>query len=598
MQIISNRDLDKLIDILKLFIDKKSNDYEASAPIAIIFTYHIIDDLNASKVKTKFILPNDKIKVTKNAYKFYGYNLPLTSDIYKWGKIISKHSNNFTINKKGSYFQYEITKFKTYQIVKVMKLDKVLLEFKDIFGTNFSNFNRIFIPNNDIYIIENGNINFKEIIKTTGYIEPTKIAKTLINKYITLDIETRTINNQVIPYCISLFDGTTAWSYYLTDFNNSDLMLQAAIKSICKDRYNNYLVYAHNLSNFDGIFLLKNMVNVGSLEPIIRDSKMIQLILNFPLKNNKNGKIIFRDSLLLLPGSLRKLAQSFNVVNKSWFPYDFVNNINIPLNYEGVKPDISLWNQISVEEYNLIPNNWNLKNETIKYCEQDCITLYNILVKFNFLIFDKFNVNINRYPTLPSLAFGIFRTNFLDKDIIPKFSGQMFNDIKESFTGGHTDMYIPFGEKLKHYDVNSLYPFVMYDKDMPVAPIKYFEGDILTKVKDPFGFFYCEIITPENMDRPVLQTKVKTIDGFRTVAPLGTWKDWLFSEELFKYIEYGYTFRIIKGYTFGRTNLFRSYVQTLYLIKQNTPKSDPMYLISKLLMNSLFGVWIQNYLAM
>jgi len=56
-----------------------------------------------------------------------------------------------------------------------------------------------------------------------------------------------------------------------------------------------------------------------------------------------------------------------------------------------------------------------------------------------------------------------------------------------------------------------------------------------------------------------------------------------------KYKEYGYTFEIIKGYSFNRANLFKEFIKELYKIKESTEKSDPMYLISKLLMNSLYG---------
>ena len=255
-----------------------------------------------------------------------------------------------------------------------------------------------------------------------------------------------------------------------------------------------------------------------------------------------------------------------------------------------------MFDNIDRDTYNnIFTTNWNLKSESVKYCQQDCVTLHQILIKFNQLIFSKWSLNINNYPTLPSLAFGIFRSNFLEENTIPKFTGQMYYDIKKSFLGGHTDLYIPYGENLNHYDVNSLYPSVMTKYDMPVGPIKWFEGNILEEDKNAYGFFFCKIITPKNMNRPLLMTKVKTSSGFRTIAPLGTWNDWLFSEEMHNYKNYGYKFKVIKGYTFNKSNIFKDYVSQLYSIKQNTPKSDPMYLISKLLMNSLFGRFGMNF---
>jgi hypothetical protein len=47
------------------------------------------------------------------------------------------------------------------------------------------------------------------------------------------------------------------------------------------------------------------------------------------------------------------------------------------------------------------------------------------------------------------------------------------------------------------------------------------------------------------MKHPILQTHVKTKDGIRTIAPLGTWEDMLFSEEIRNAEKYGYTIDVI-----------------------------------------------------
>lgn len=47
-----------------------------------------------------------------------------------------------------------------------------------------------------------------------------------------------------------------------------------------------------------------------------------------------------------------------------------------------------------------------------------------------------------------------------------------------SYTGGHTDVYIPYGENIKHYDVNSLYPHSMLMNKLPIGTIIQFQGDI------------------------------------------------------------------------------------------------------------------------
>ena len=51
----------------------------------------------------------------------------------------------------------------------------------------------------------------------------------------------------------------------------------------------------------------------------------------------------------------------------------------------------------------------------------------------------------------------------------------------------------------------------------------------------------------------------------------------------------GYKFEVLKGYKFQKDNIFRSYVERLYTIRTTYDKTDPMNLIAKLLINSLYG---------
>jgi hypothetical protein len=62
-----------------------------------------------------------------------------------------------------------------------------------------------------------------------------------------------------------------------------------------------------------------------------------------------------------------------------------------------------------------------------------------------------------------------------------------------------------------------------------------------------------------------------------------------FSEELYNAKKYGYEFEILRGYTFDKAIVFKEYVDNLYNLRLQFPKSDPMNYISKLLLNSLYG---------
>jgi len=406
-----------------------------------------------------------------------------------------------------------------------------------------------------------------------------------------MDIETFIKDNIHIPYCISWFDGEQSFSYYLTYYKNPDAMIIDCMKDLMVRKYNNYKVYIHNLAGFDAYFLLKILVNLGIVKPIIHHGKIISI--NF--KYNKY-EVTFRDSRQLLNASLRSLGEAFNVeITKSIFPYSYTHENN--LNYNSHVPEFKYFTEISKIEYQDYMNQfigklWNLEIETVKYCNIDCISLYQILIKFNSLIYKLFEINIHKYPTLSSLAFAIYRTHFLKKDTIAQLSGQIAKDIRQSYTGGAVDMYIPEnleGEELYVYDVNSLYPSQMESQLMPINHPTLFYGDVRKVDPNAFGFFYCKITAPENLEHPILQTHIKTNNGMRTIAPLGVWFDMLFSKEIDNAMKYGYKFEIIWGYTFKSGIIFKDYVNTLYKLRSDYPKSNPINYIAKLLLNSLYG---------
>jgi len=357
-------------------------------------------------------------------------------------------------------------------------------------------------------------------------------------------------------------------------------------------------VYAHNFSSFDGIFLLNHLLPFGDVEPLLFNGRLISIKLKINIKgvpgtDNEltkwNGKtIIFKDSYLLLPVSLRKLALTFNCTKiKGIFPF----NLN-DIFYSGAFPKFEYFKDISIIEYTNMSSSynkiWNFKDEAIKYCKLDCLILHEILTHFNKLIFNEFKVNIHKVLTLPSLSMKIFKIFFMPMFSIYQIHGITETNIRQSYTGGAVDVYIPHNiinnveyEKLYYYDVNALYPTVMANNLMPVGLPVAFEGDI-TKVTcpqhfKPFGFFYCEITSPAFLEHPILQQRIKTQDGIRTIAGLGSWTGWIFSEEMYNAINFGYTFKIIKGYLFNKANLFNEYVNILYNLRLKYDKTDPAY---------------------
>jgi len=660
-----------------------SDRYQTFLISYIVFSYKVIPSEEVKQITKKVNLENkfrqhaEALIVKPEAQVFKNHHLPTTMDFTQWGEyelssdfksaIVKKTSNK----NKGYKIEYHI-KLEDYKLLVDLKVGS-LTAFSwvdtlvpELGLTNLSTFKRTIKKNT--YYFEDGQLQLHTIEKSCRKITTVNKSTYRSKNFITYDIETKTIDGLMVPYCVCLYDGANHKIFYITDYDNlnltikekSDIMLKDSILFLLKPQYSGYKVYAHNFSYFDGIFLMKFLTEVeGVVKPVIRDGKFIETkifynwkdttgktnLVNYENISNENifkeisnkaknckYNISFRDSLLLLPAKLSLLAKTFGVANKDLFPYKFINLNTTTFDYEGPMPSLQYYNVLDLGDdvqerlqtwraYKARFNNknkrldqkWNLKNETILYCKNDVKILWEILDKYSKIIFENWFVDLMKSPTISSLAFKLFRSNYLQeldeqKIKIPAITGKIYDDIKKSYTGGAVDVYKPYGENIKVYDVKSLYPSVMLNNPMPVGNPTYFEGNIL-KNKDywtnnenqennsnndptgqkPFGFFYVKVQAPKEMKEPILQMKRKINNLTRTIAPIGSWKGWYFSEELYNAEKYGYKFNILRGYTFNKGYIFPDYVDTLYKIKCNSEPGTAMYTVSKLLLNSLYG---------
>lgn len=226
-----------------------------------------------------------------------------------------------------------------------MSDDMLQLSFKDIKGANLNTFTRI-VQGTSKYIFKDGELIIKELLRKTNYMTKLTADKKKTNNFLTLDLETFNLNSKLTPYCASIFNGIFHESFYLTDFKNPNAMLKSCLRSIFVKGNHGATVYCHNLTGFESVFLLKVISSFKDFKvlPIFKNGKVINIKVSFG-KNYVN----FRDSLLILPVSLRKLAIAFNIENKGIFPYNFVTNNN--LNYVGPVPAFHFFSDITKEAY-------------------------------------------------------------------------------------------------------------------------------------------------------------------------------------------------------------------------------------------------------
>ncbi len=313
--------------------------------------------------------------------------------------------------------------------------------------------------------------------------------------------------------------------------------------------------------------------------------------------NNFRYYIEFHDSFLKLPESLDKLSKAF-IEDPKYHKMDNTNMINYLLS-EYVRHQYFEEGKVAME------------NRIVDYYIHDCKCLAEVIFKFGFYIYKEFNINIHTCPTLSSIALNIYLNKYLphpldtdSKDIscIPFITGGIYKDIKNAYHGGHTDVYEMYSnEEVHSYDYTSMYPTQMVKWEMPVGKVNKFVGNPLRietfdSLCKQHCFMKCTIYVDKSLNRPLYQTLVKINGSIRSVCATGTFlNQWIYLPELCKYYELtNGKIRIIpesiqKGYLFESKNIFKEYINDMFKIKQSVDKSNPMYLISKLLMNSLYG---------
>jgi hypothetical protein len=560
-----------------------NDSYTVNSISELIFSY-IIKEGEATDNRALLSDTKDKSIVT---HRFNNLNLPISLNPSDYGRVIdtierSDFIRHYVVSPDKRVFHIDVSKDGiTNNVAIVASSDLNWIDIK----INESLFKRI-IGKSTIYFMDGEKV-LQTRRNTAKAFTKLQIVSKILNYFVTMDIETVLIQSKITPYLIGAYNGTDKISIYANktrtgEINVSELFRNFlnALLTFLEDR-NTFYVYAHNLSNFDGRLLLKQLFDFGKVIPIIHNGKLITIKVKLTIEGYVGKTIIFKHSMLLLPSSLRNLGIAFDVpVTKGNFPFKLLN-----IFYTGVFPQFNYWTDITNQEWLGLKTAhgkkmWSFKDESIKYNLIDCITLHQVLTKFVDLIFNNFKVDAHSTLTAPSLAFKIYKTNSMPNNTIYQLLGNAEKDIRLSYTGGAVDVYIPHNKlglfknsneykKLYYYDVNALYPFIMANTPMPVGKAKFFKGDIRRVNPDAFGVFYCKITSPEFLLHPILQRKINTSNGIRTVAGLGSWEGCYNSLELDNALKYGYQFEILYGYLYDKAYIFKDYVTVMTALRSN-----------------------------
>lgn len=165
---------------------------------------------------------------------------------------------------------------------------------------------------------------------------------------------------------------------------------------------------------------------------------------------------------------------------------------------------------------------------------------------------------------------------------------------RNSYKGGRCECFYigePGYESYYVLDVNSLYPFVMRNNDYPVR-YEHIEPEITIKALTKY------VKTKAVVAKVLIETNepVYAVKRDRTLFPIGVFETVLTTPELKYALEHGHIRKVYNCVTYKRANIFKSYVDTIYTLRQDFKSAgvDVYQNLCKYLLNSLYGKWGQK----
>lgn len=350
---------------------------------------------------------------------------------------------------------------------------------------------------------------------------------------------------------INVFDiETNGWSrIYAIGFTNGITSRILAEENKPNDYFIKWLldnipegiIYSHNGGKFDNLFVfdycIKNDIEISKLK-VIHSS-----LASFKIEY-KSKTLEFRDSYLILPSSLKKLTESFDVKHKK-----------LEMDYTlGIKD-----------------------SRFVDYFNNDILGLYELIKIAEAQ-------GLTNRLTIASASMNEYLNNF--SDVEPEsLETKIRNFIKPYYYGGRCEVFKRYGENLNYYDINSLYPYVMKKYQYPTL-----DSDYSYSVKfNMNGFYECEVEAPK-LNIPFLPIKSASN---KLIFPLGKFQTIITGRELLYASELGYKVKILNGFIPSETGyIFDSFVSQHYADKKFSTGAKRE--IAKLYLNSLYGKFGQK----
>lgn len=356
------------------------------------------------------------------------------------------------------------------------------------------------------------------------------------------------------------------------------------LNKISKEQDKNIHIYAHNL-DFD-------FAKIAKAENLhLADNRPVPLFIMSSVvraRFEEYPNIIFHDSYKLVPSSLGKISKDYGLESGK-----------LEINYKdlGYKSKEEYFKHAAKTD----PENFQ------KYWENDVKAVYQLLeiiMKENGIT----EKELVSCPTAPSLSMKIYKKKCPEMaKLITNCKNLQAHEefIRMGYVGGRTEVFKPLFEGGEndfayHYDVNSLYPFVMEKYSYPIGkPAFIIDGEMIEETYNEVkkgeglykaGMIHCKVYVPENINIPVLPYRTEEKLLFPTGIFTGVWCH----PELEEAERLGCKILEFYGGMFWRETeyIFKDIINQWSQIKMNSTGARRENV--KLLQNSLYGKFGMN----
>lgn len=389
------------------------------------------------------------------------------------------------------------------------------------------------------------------------------------------DIESEGLNGRITRIGFTL-DGKTVTRTTPEEF-------LPILNAVAQRENKTIYLYAHNMDfDFSKLYKEGGNLHLSDKELLPINGALVRAaFLEYP-------DIIFCDSYKLVPSKLEKITKDYELeaskLEVDYKKFGFNDKDEYFKHAEEVDPEHfeQYWENDVKAEYQLI--------ETI--------------MKLNDLTL----AEIIKCPTAPSLSMRIYRRECPDEIKLieeQKTPWWLEDFFRMGYVGGRTEVFKPRLEADEHglgyhYDVNSLYPYVMANHEYPVGtPYPFFDGTRTRQIYEEIkagqgeykvGIIHCKVYAPETLNIPVLPFRTPE----KLLFPVGTFYGQWCTPELEEAERMGY--RILEVYdgVFWKQTapLFAKIIDKWSKIKMTATGAKRES--AKLLQNSLYGKFGMN----